>query len=187
MLNWWLVAILVALALAGFFSLDHFFLQKIRRVRKILPRSIEKFFRIFSLTPFVFAALFFAPFLFLFSQKDFYSAGILFIGCLLATGLAFIGKYFFKRVRPFGHQTYLGKVDSAFPSAHTAGSFAAAFLLAIFWPPLAVPAFAFAALVAFSRMYLEFHFFSDVAGGVIVAHLMTALVVDSDLLTIFGF
>jgi undecaprenyl-diphosphatase len=187
MLNWWLITILALGVLVGFWRLDHFFLEKIRRAHKILPPGVEKFFRFFSFTPFVFVALFAAPFLVLIFQKDFYSAEVFFIGCLLATGLAFVGKYLFKRVRPFGHETYLGKIDSAFPSAHTAGSFAAAFSFALFWPAFAVPVFVFAGVVAFSRMYLELHFFSDVAGGILVAHLMTALVVDSDLLTIFGF
>jgi len=187
MLNWWLVTVLGALTFAGLFFLDDFFLKKIRCARKILPHSVEKFFRIFSFTLFIFVTLFVLPLIFLLYTSDFYSAGTFFASCFLATGIAFVGKYFFKRIRPFGHQTYLGEIDSAFPSAHTTGSFAAAFILMVFWPALAIPLLTFATIVAFSRMYLELHFFSDVAGGILIAHLMTAFVIESDLLTFFGF
>ena len=187
MLNWWLVAVLAALVLAGFFGLDNFLLVHIRQVRKALPCFVENIFGFFSFTPFVVFVLFGVPFIYLLLEKDSYSALCIFMICMLSTGLAFVGKYLFKRVRPFGHQTYLGKIDSAFPSAHTAGSFAAAFVLTIIWPWLTWPVFVFAGLVAFSRMYLELHFLSDVAGGILLAHLMTALVVDSDLPLLFGF
>ena len=177
----------MALTLAGFLFLDKFFLKKIRRARKILPHFVERFFRIFSFIPFIFVVFFLIPLVFVFKYLDVFSIVTFFASCFLATGLAFLGKYFFQRERPFDHQTYLGKIDSAFPSAHTAGSFAAAFALALFWPPLAAPVFISAALVAFSRMYLELHFFSDVIGAIFVAYLTMALVVDSDLLLLFGF
>ena len=81
----------------------------------------------------------------------------------------------------------MGEIDSSFPSAHTAGSFAAAFTLAVFWPPLALVVCVLASLVAFSRMFLEFHFFSDVMGGILLAYFLSTFVLNSDFLIFFGF
>lgn len=55
----------------------------------------------------------------------------------------------------------------SFPSGHTASSFAAA--LTLFWRDrkLAMPALILAALIAFSRLYLCLHYFTDVLGGML--------------------
>jgi len=60
-------------------------------------------------------------------------------------------------------------------------------MLATFWPALGIVFFAFASLIAFSRMFLELHFFSDVTGGILVAYLVTRLVIGTDFLVFFGF
>ncbi|MFH0776139.1 MAG: phosphatase PAP2 family protein [Patescibacteria group bacterium] len=187
MLNWYFVAILIALALAGFFYLDQFFIRLVERCHEQCSIAVRHFFRMFSFTPFVIIALYVIPIGFVFFYLDTFSAAALTLACLLATGSAFVLKYIFKRVRPLGHTTYLGKVDSAFPSAHTAGSFVAAFTVAIFWPAWSIPLFMIASLVAASRMYLELHFFSDVMGGILLAYLMMNLALDSTLLTFLGF
>jgi undecaprenyl-diphosphatase len=53
----------------------------------------------------------------------------------------------------------------SFPSGHATTSFAAAAAVAILVPRLRVPAFALAALVGFSRIYLGVHFTVDVLCG----------------------
>ncbi|MFA6458392.1 MAG: phosphatase PAP2 family protein [Patescibacteria group bacterium] len=187
MLNWYFVGIIAALAAAGFYGLDEFSLKTIKKFRREFHPVVLQIFNAISFTPFVIATLFVIPFFFVLRYLDFFSAAALTLTCLLATGGAFTLKYIFRRVRPLGHQTYLGKIDSAFPSAHTAGSFASAFVLAFFWPAWSAPFFVLAALVAFSRIYLELHFFSDVMGGILLAYLFTVLTLDSTLLTFIGF
>ena len=59
--------------------------------------------------------------------------------------------------------------NAAFPSSHSANAFAVAFVIARRWRRAAVPAFAFAALVAWSRMYLDRHWLSDVVVGAALA------------------
>ena len=187
MLNWYFITMIAAFILAGFFYLDNLFIFVISRLRCHFGSKVLCFFRMASFTPFVVATLFVIPIIFVFLYLDFFSVVALTLACLLATGAAFVLKYTFKRVRPLGHTTYLGKIDSAFPSAHTAGSFVAAFTIAYFWPAWSVPLLALASLVAISRMYLELHFFSDVMGGILLAYLMMNLTLDSSLLTfLFG-
>ncbi len=186
MLNWYFIVVLALAAVAGFFYLDNFLLATTRRFRKQLSAVVLHFFRVFSYTPFVILVFFVVPAIFTFIFIDFYSVAALTLTCFFATGLAFVGKYIFRRVRPLNHTTYLGKIDSAFPSAHTAGTFAAAFTLSIFWPSWSAFVFVCASLVALSRIYLELHFFSDVVGGILLAYFMTVLTLDSSLLTFLG-
>lgn len=173
--------------IAGFAGVDNFIVKKNLRLRKKIPKTFSIIFAALSYTPLVVIVLYFIPLICLFRQGDIYTMAALTASCSLALGLAFLGKYIFARVRPFGHTTYLGKIDSAFPSAHTAGSFAAAFALAVFCPKFAIAFFALASLVAASRMYLQLHFFSDVAAGILIAYLMMQLALGSSLLLFLGF
>lgn len=70
------------------------------------------------------------------------------------------------RARPDGTRK---RSNAAFPSSHSANAFAVAFVIARRWRRAAVPAFAFAALVAWSRMYLDRHWLSDVVVGAALA------------------
>jgi undecaprenyl-diphosphatase len=56
----------------------------------------------------------------------------------------------------------------SFPSGHAAGSFAFAAFVASVRPVFAVPAFVFAALVAWSRCHLGVHYPSDILAGALV-------------------
>ncbi len=187
MLNLWLVVTLLLATLIGFFYLDQKILKLVEKLHKQSHPFVYEFFRVASFTPFVIFTLYIVPIFFVFIYIDFFSVAALTLACFFATGLAFAGKYIFKRVRPLGHTTYLGEIDSAFPSAHTAGSFVAAFTIAFFWPAWSIPFFIVATLVAVSRMYLELHFFSDVTGGVLLAYLMMNLALDSQILLFLGF
>lgn len=73
------------------------------------------------------------------------------------------------RTRPDGTHA---RSNAAFPSSHTANAFAVAFLLARRWRRSAVPVFAFAAWVGFSRLYLDRHWLTDVAAGAAIGGLV---------------
>jgi undecaprenyl-diphosphatase len=74
-------------------------------------------------------------------------------------------KYTTNRARPGGAHR---RSNAAFPSSHAANAFAVAMVLARRWRRLAVPAFALAAIVGYSRMYLDRHWLSDVVAGAVL-------------------
>lgn len=90
-------------------------------------------------------------------------------------------KPFFHRLRPefvlpdvvlrAGHHGRYG-----FPSNHAANSFAAATLLAAFYPRLAAPAFLLAAFIGYTRVYVGAHFPLDVVGGAAIGAAIGGLV-----------
>lgn len=70
--------------------------------------------------------------------------------------------------------------DHSFPSGHSASSFCAftvTLLCCPFW--IWLPALALACTIAFSRMYLRVHYFTDVLGGIVLG------IVDGSLVTLF--
>ena len=69
------------------------------------------------------------------------------------------------RTRPDGESK---GSNAAFPSSHAANSFALAWVLWRRWPRAGLLLFSCAALVAYSRIYLNRHFFSDVLVGALV-------------------
>ncbi len=82
-------------------------------------------------------------------------------------------KPLFHRLRPeFVESAVILRAGShsryGFPSNHSANSFAAAAFIASLHPRFAAPAFAAAALIAYSRVYVGAHFPSDVLGGAVV-------------------
>jgi len=69
------------------------------------------------------------------------------------------------RTRPDGERS---GSNSSFPSSHVANAFALAWVFSRRWRRAAPAFFVFAALVAFSRMYLNRHFASDVLCGAVI-------------------
>ena len=63
-------------------------------------------------------------------------------------------------------------VTYSFPSGHATVSFACATILTFALPRLAVPFYALAALIAFSRVYVGVHYPSDVVVGAVLGTLI---------------
>jgi membrane-associated phospholipid phosphatase len=83
------------------------------------------------------------------------------------------GKVAFGRVRPDASRS---RANSSFPSSHAANAAAIATIFASRWRRL-TPAFVLlAALVSFSRIYLNRHFLSDVACGAALGVVVTVVV-----------
>lgn len=64
----------------------------------------------------------------------------------------------------------------SFPSNHAANNFAMARTVQLLAPELALPAYVFAAIVAFSRIYVGVHYPLDVLGGGLIGFLCASLV-----------
>lgn len=67
--------------------------------------------------------------------------------------------------------------SSSFPSNHAVNCFAAATLLAWYYPYVRLIFFFVAALVAYSRVYVGVHFPSDVVAGALIGFIIAAVII----------
>jgi undecaprenyl-diphosphatase len=116
--------------------------------------------------------------------------GEMIISALILTTILGEGiiKHVIRRARPFvsGIEEKLliiKPITYSFPSGHTSSSFAAAGILYAMQSKLTLLAFIMAALIAFSRVYLNVHYPTDVFMGIILglfcAHLVVYVFNDS--------
>lgn len=75
-------------------------------------------------------------------------------------------KWSVNRTRPDGERK---RRNSSFPSSHAANAFTIAAVLTRRWRRAALPAWLAAGAVAFSRLYLDRHWLSDVLGAAVLA------------------
>ena len=103
-------------------------------------------------------------------RKFFILASVLIMVLIVSQGL----KALIYRERPFEALPNIEKLSeagsSSFPSGHTLEAFAVAMALAFLFSgkKIAIPAFAWAALVAYSRIALGVHYPSDVLAGLFI-------------------
>jgi undecaprenyl-diphosphatase len=85
---------------------------------------------------------------------------------LIPTNMAVEGlKRLTQRTRPDGGHN---RNNSSFPSSHAANAFALAAVFARRWPRRQIVFWLLAAIVAFSRIYLNRHYLSDVLGAAVI-------------------
>jgi len=161
------LAVLVFLLLA-FFWLDRAFFRFAQRHQ--LRPLVAAFFQLFSSRFFVGVLFFILPSIPLVTAARLEDAARIYFASALALVLTFILKTIFGRTRPLGQRNLLGRIDSSFPSAHTAGSFAPAFVVATLFPQVETLVIVLASFVAISRLHLSMHFLSDIFGGLLLAY-----------------
>lgn len=108
------------------------------------------------------------------------------LSVLVAGALGTSLKLVIHRPRPFKTNNFIHAKDevgpNSFPSNHTAFAFATATSLSMAFPKWYVigPAYLFAGLAAYSRMYLGVHFPLDVFGGMVIGIGSSLLVWEMD-------
>jgi undecaprenyl-diphosphatase len=123
--------------------------------------------------------------LYLINNKYYRIQGYMIITALVITTILGEGiiKHIIKRARPFAEmieqKLLISKpITYSFPSGHTASSFAAAGILIAMDNKLSIYAVILALLIAFSRVYLNVHYPTDVVTGIILGLLCSKIVVS---------
>lgn len=92
-----------------------------------------------------------------------------------------IVKHIVRRVRPCNYQNTINlliakPMSYSFPSGHTVSSFAVAEILSMYFNQYKLIFIGIALLIAFSRLYLNVHYPSDIISGIIIGILCSKLV-----------
>ena len=88
------------------------------------------------------------------------------LAMLPVNGAVELLKWTVDRTRPDGGHD---RRNSSFPSSHAANAFTMAAMLTRRWRRAAIPAWLAASVVAFSRLYLDRHWLTDVLGSLLLA------------------
>jgi len=97
---------------------------------------------------------------------------------VIAAVLGIMIKILIARPRPFGVEFmfFYGLVNYSFPSTHATAVFAPIKVLHREYPKLQWFWVIFATIVAFSRIYLKFHYLSDVIAGAVIGYLVGTII-----------
>lgn len=117
-------------------------------------------------------------------NKKYRNIGFMVLGALLLNTILCEGilKHLVQRMRP---STYIPAANLlipkpssySFPSGHAASSFAAAGVLAKYFKGYAFVFFGLASLIAFSRLYLNVHYPTDVLAGIILGLICSKIII----------
>lgn len=141
------------------------------------PQS-KAFFTMTAQVYFLVALLYLIPSTYAFVQHDWMSGVRL---TLMGAGGAVLGailKALVKRPRPNNLITYLGKVDSSFPSSHTLIAVGLAMIATTILPQGHLAFIVIAILVGLGRMYTQMHYLTDVIGGAVIGSICAALILS---------
>jgi len=123
--------------------------------------------------------------IYLISNKNSSTQGYMIITSLVVTTIIGEGviKHLIKRARPFAEmiesKLLISKpISYSFPSGHTASSFAAAGIFIAMDSRLSIIVVILASVIAFSRVYLNVHYPTDVVTGIILGLLCSKLVIS---------
>ena len=90
-------------------------------------------------------------------------------------------KPIFERIRPYDKYPKLTKLidlnDYSFPSGHTLAAFSSATVLLHINMIIGMPALILAILIAYSRLYLNVHYFTDVLFGMIIGIIVSLIII----------
>lgn len=162
----WLAAFILSLFMDGFVN-EFFNAGK--------PKLLNVFFSIITNFGFDITVLFFIPIMLFYNKKQKKPAHSLLLGLVLSIAAAFFLKVIFAKTRPDMALSYpMQVIDYTFPSMHSAIAFASLPILArnIKYARYFT---IFAVLVAFSRLYLGFHYLSDIIFGAFAGYLIGRL------------
>ncbi|HYC20610.1 MAG TPA: phosphatase PAP2 family protein [Candidatus Bathyarchaeia archaeon] len=95
---------------------------------------------------------------------------------LVTMSVTFGLKFLIARPRPDDLGTVPQLPDPAFPSGHTSNAFSFATTLSYYHRKVAPFLFAWALLIAFSRVFLGFHYFTDLLGGAAVGIVISLVI-----------
>jgi membrane-associated phospholipid phosphatase len=108
-------------------------------------------------------------------DKDLQRKGLTATVSLVASfGTTYVLKRIIKRDRPYTTYPFIQpavvETDPSFPSGHTTAAFTTATTLTLVYPKwyVAVPAYAWASSVAYSRLHLGVHYPTDILAGAII-------------------
>lgn len=123
--------------------------------------------------------------LYLLKNRLYRIEGLMVISALVLTTTVGEGiiKHSIRRVRPFIEEQYeillISKPTTySFPSGHSASSFAAAGIFLTTKNPFCIYAIVLASLIAFSRLYLNVHYLTDVISGIILGLMCSIVIVN---------
>jgi undecaprenyl-diphosphatase len=101
---------------------------------------------------------------------------LVFAFIFVATSALALGiKYVIARPRP-SDLGVIPEVQASFPSAHVANAFALATIFSGYHRKFTIVMFAWAITIAFSRVFLGLHYFTDVIGGAVLGFVVSYMI-----------